>query len=264
MKKLVVILLVCFIYSCGKDGETGPMGEQGIPGINGSAILSGRANPENSIGKVGDFYLNLTTSDLFGPKNETGWGSPFSIKGDNGEDGANGQDGSTILSGNVPPQSSVGKIGDFYIDLSNYTIYGPKSHSGWGNPVSLKSDSENGIVLYQIAPFFNQDFEVIQDSDNPYVWKFSASTKTFIIPDKNSKIIDFYYTKFHRLDPMPSFSFLNWKLMSPEESLGSFQIANEATLNDVVIKVEQNDMSLNLDDFEFKLSIAGWANFFNY
>lgn len=34
-----------------------------------------------SVGNVGDFYLNLTTDVLFGPKTASGWGTGISLKG---------------------------------------------------------------------------------------------------------------------------------------------------------------------------------------
>lgn len=56
----------------GKKGESGPKGEDndipGIPGIPGLSFLSGEDDPHDDIGNIGDYYLNLTTNILFGPK----------------------------------------------------------------------------------------------------------------------------------------------------------------------------------------------------
>ena len=45
----------------------------------------------------------------------------------------------TILNGTTAPASTVGNVGDFYINTTNETIYGPKNTSGspWGSPTSL-------------------------------------------------------------------------------------------------------------------------------
>lgn len=51
----------------------GTQGIQGNPGTNGSTVLSGASNPGAGAGNVGDFYINTTTSTLFGPKLSGGW-----------------------------------------------------------------------------------------------------------------------------------------------------------------------------------------------
>lgn len=58
----------------------------------------------------------------------------------------------TILNGKTPPIASVGKNGDFYIDVKNLMIYGPKKNGIWPLGVSLKgvdgkngSDGKNGV-----------------------------------------------------------------------------------------------------------------------
>ena len=48
------------------------------------------------------------------------------------------QKGSIIHSGLTPPDNSIGSIGDYYLDLSSYNLYGSKTAEGWGNPINLK------------------------------------------------------------------------------------------------------------------------------
>ena len=57
----------------------------------------------------------------------------------------------TLLTGSVPPTSSVGKNGDVYIDVKNAVLYGPKKKGIWPLGVSLKgaegkagTDGKNG------------------------------------------------------------------------------------------------------------------------
>lgn len=45
----------------------------GTPGADGRTILSGASNPTGSVGKDGDFYINKTTTTLFGPKSGGTW-----------------------------------------------------------------------------------------------------------------------------------------------------------------------------------------------
>lgn len=64
-------------------------GEAGINGTNGNTILSGVVDPTNE-GVDGDWYINISTLQIFGPKNAGVWGSGTNIKGDDGADGADG------------------------------------------------------------------------------------------------------------------------------------------------------------------------------
>jgi len=47
----------------------------------------------------------------------------------------------TILNGKGAPSSGVGIDGDFYIDISTFNIYGPKSKNKWPSPINLKGPS---------------------------------------------------------------------------------------------------------------------------
>jgi hypothetical protein len=160
MKKLnyllVLILIALFVTSCGKDGAMGPQGATGSTGAtgavgavgpagpagasgkDGSIIYSGTTVPASSTGVVGDFYINLTTGLLYGPKTSTGWGTGFSLKGATGTTGATGAAGSKIYSGSGTPPTTTGAIGDYYLDITNYMLYGPKTATSWGSPLSLQ------------------------------------------------------------------------------------------------------------------------------
>lgn len=52
--------------------------------------------------------------------------------------GGNGTNGNTILSGNSSPSAAVGINGDFYLNLGNNSLYGPKTAGSW---------PANGILL---------------------------------------------------------------------------------------------------------------------
>lgn len=54
-----------------------------------------------------------------------------------GSNGTNGTNGNTLLSGAGAPGSGVGVNGDFYINTTNSTIYGPKTAGAWGSGTSL-------------------------------------------------------------------------------------------------------------------------------
>lgn len=164
MKKINYLLILSavamlFTASCGKDGAVGPQGATGITGTTGiagptgavgpagpagtngkagSVIYSGTVVPATTLGSNGDFYLNTTTSLLYGPKTAAGWGTGFSLKGATGATGATGAAGSKTLNGTGVPSASVGNLGDYYLDKTSYLLYGPKTATGWGPAVSLQ------------------------------------------------------------------------------------------------------------------------------
>ena len=49
--------------------------------------------------------------------------------------GPAGQDGKSILTGNGAPASSLGNVGDVYLDLTSLNLY-KKTSAGWGTPVA--------------------------------------------------------------------------------------------------------------------------------
>lgn len=131
----------------GPKGNTGPAGKDGANGTdgtngtNGHSVLSGAGTPDAGAGSAGDFYIDTTALQIYGPRSDSGWGSPTNLVGANGKDGANGQNGtngSSVLNGHgAPDPATVGSTGDFYIDTTALQIYGPKSEAGWGSPTSL-------------------------------------------------------------------------------------------------------------------------------
>jgi len=113
------------------------IGPRGYTGAAGNSVLSGSGAPASTLGKTGDFYIDITTDNFYGPKTTAGgWGSATPLVGQRGLTGAAG---ATILSGTGAPASTLGKTGDFYLDLATYNLYGPKTTSGgWGTGNSLK------------------------------------------------------------------------------------------------------------------------------
>ncbi|RYF21504.1 MAG: hypothetical protein EOO42_10475, partial [Flavobacteriales bacterium] len=157
MKNIKTLLFTAMImtaatttfFGCKDEiGERGPQGETGVEGPAGSTILSGSGQPASTLGVVGDFYLDLATSNFYGPKKAAGWGVPFSMKGANGENGAtgaNGAAGSKIFSGIIVPGAEIGVEGDYYLDKTTYSMYGPKTAAGWGVALSLRGTAN---VIY--------------------------------------------------------------------------------------------------------------------
>ena len=57
------------------------LGTSGPQGGRGTGILNGTSAPNNDIGIAGDFFLNTTNMNLYGPKTDSGWGSPVDLVG---------------------------------------------------------------------------------------------------------------------------------------------------------------------------------------
>lgn len=246
--------MLFFLIGCGKDGAIGPQGEageKGIKGDNGNTIYSGKAAPTSAIGANGDFYLNLSNGDLYGPKSNQGWGQPFNLKGAQGEPGA------TILSGTTVPQNNIGKNGDFYINLKEMTIYGPKaSVLGWGNPVSLKSDIENNVATYLLKPDWNKN---LVETDE-YI--FTTSSEEYTIP---GNVNSTYYVAYAAASPGyegldPNVSLNQWKELTGAYTDKSFVFTtvgwgmNNPMVN---VKVESKLISSNTSSTKYKFLVSG-------
>ena len=93
----------------GPQGQQGPAGPVGPAGEDGSVMYAGPDAPTSDIGQEGDYYLNITTGEYYGPKDSNGWGNPIIVL--MGEDGEDGADGSQIYSGNGAPDASLGEEG---------------------------------------------------------------------------------------------------------------------------------------------------------
>ncbi|HEV2478224.1 MAG TPA: hypothetical protein VGS79_01115 [Puia sp.] len=64
----------------GPQGATGATGPTGAAGSPGTKIYSGSGAPTVGLGIVGDFYLDTTSHDLWGPKLASGWGTGVSLE----------------------------------------------------------------------------------------------------------------------------------------------------------------------------------------
>lgn len=143
----------------GPAGADGPAGPAGAPGISGSfgppclgwcppggsaagadgtggtdgySVLSGSSDPIAEQGNDGDFFVNTTTWEIFGPKAEGNWPMPgtslIGPKGDEGPAGPQGDAGPKGDEGPAGPQGDPGPKGD------NGAV-GPKGDPGPAGPI---------------------------------------------------------------------------------------------------------------------------------
>jgi hypothetical protein len=123
-------------FKNGKDGRDGRDGRDGINGRDGTDGKDGI----NGVDGVNGF------------------------DGINGIDGKDGLRGTQIYSGEGCPTFDIGEVGDYYVDLLEKNVYGPKNEYGWNPPLfnpkkvvtkslQLQSESTNhNIVLDTSVP----------------------------------------------------------------------------------------------------------------
>jgi hypothetical protein len=98
----------------GPTGPAGPTGSTGPVGPNGETLLNGINNPAASLGDAGDFYINTSTNQIFGPKtvSPNNWGIGINIVGPIGGTGPTGPTGPTGSIGPVGPTGPTGPLGN--------------------------------------------------------------------------------------------------------------------------------------------------------
>ena len=135
----------------GPAGETGPKGDKGDPGENGedgkdgATWLTGTSKPADTLGNLGDMYLNTTNGDVY-QKEADRWKLKMNIQGEDGEDGKDGHNGSNGSTG-------------------------PKGDTAWSNtilPVEggyISANVGSATVGEEVTFTFNP-----ADADSSFVW----------------------------------------------------------------------------------------------
>ena len=94
-----------------KGNIRGAAGETGNAGTNGNTVLVGNSDPLPTLGTDGDSYINLVTFDFY-VKEDGNWVNKGNIKGNDGDNGATGVNGNTLLTGNGAPANTDGQMLD--------------------------------------------------------------------------------------------------------------------------------------------------------
>jgi hypothetical protein len=160
---------------------------------NGSAIAYGLGEPNATSGQTSDTYID-TSNGTFYKKATTGWQQAFSMlsgpaggPGPKGDTGLPGTNGKSLLSGPVDPSNqATGVDGDFYINTSTYTIFGPKQNSDWGAgtiivPVDFDSKADKSYVDDNFVGIANVDQGLIITNDKKL--KLDLQTKQLVTPE---------------------------------------------------------------------------------
>ena len=113
MKKIILMAVAVLgalaINSCRKETET--IIER-VEVQKGNQIFSGIGAPTETLGNVGDYYLDLSNSNLYGAKTAQGWGNPISLKGIQGDKGEKGDTGAAGQKGEKGDTGATGQKGD--------------------------------------------------------------------------------------------------------------------------------------------------------
>ncbi|SNW62082.1 Collagen-like protein [Orpheovirus IHUMI-LCC2] len=128
----------------------GPQGPPGVPGQDGSQILTGNGLPSNLDGKDGDFYLDNLTGNYYQKENGI-WIPKGSLLGPQGLPGVPGENGSQIITGNGNPSNSQGQNGDFYLDNITGNYY-QKVNGIWIPKGNLKGPPGSQIITGNGVP----------------------------------------------------------------------------------------------------------------
>ncbi|MDB5030542.1 hypothetical protein [Mucilaginibacter sp.] len=165
--------------------------------LTDGTVLYGIGVPGSGTGSNNDTYINTGTG-VFYKKSAGSWSQVFSMQtgpqgpqGTAGTNGNNGTNGFSILHGNSNPSNiSTGVNGDFYINTTNFTFFGPKIAGDWGAGTSLVGIGlETGGTTGQVlAKSSNNDFDTAWV--NPLVINdASASTTKVYSSNKTADLI---------------------------------------------------------------------------
>lgn len=113
----------------------------GTDGVDGLSVLSGSGAPANSLGRDGEWYIDQTTYEIYGPKLTGVWPLPAtSLVGPEGPQGVQGTAGAPGVQGPEGPQGVQGLKGDPG-DVGAQGPLGPAGAEGPTGPAGAKGDT---------------------------------------------------------------------------------------------------------------------------
>ncbi len=124
----------------------GPQGPIGPQGPAGSKWYTDSGNPSNGLGLVGDFYLDISTGDVYRKTGAVTWTFEGNIKGPQGFQGPQGIQG---IQGNQGPQGVQGIQGP--IGSQIYAIDEEPPSSGFGVNEDFAISNDSGNLYKKIA-----------------------------------------------------------------------------------------------------------------
>jgi hypothetical protein len=119
-RKSRILLLAALLTSAVSLESAAAAGRSITAPVN--TILNGKGAPKSSLGIDGDFYIDVRSLLIYGPKRKGKWPTPQNLQGPtgaSGSDGKNGADGKSASTSNINsvtgqqgPQGAVGPQGE--------------------------------------------------------------------------------------------------------------------------------------------------------
>jgi hypothetical protein len=188
----------------GTTGAAGATGTAGATGAAGNTILSGDVAPSDTLGRIGDFYLELDNSELYGPKSAAGWGAGVSLAGQTGAQGNSGAQGPAGVGAQVDTftvftaEWSVGGQAFAQFDNNEAYAYSAKQVVRYNNIIS-QGILDSGMVLVSFTP--DSAFNPNQWLSLPYtILGYDAANSKVVnynwsyLTDINKVTLQFYLT----------------------------------------------------------------------
>lgn len=149
MKRSIIITVFCacvafLFWQCNKESVVEKVEYQ-----RGNIVHYGSGAPSSTIGEIGDYYFDLSVSDLYGAKTESGWGDPVSLKGDRGERGEQGEQGEKGEKGEAGDKGEKGDKGA-QGDKGLTGDKGEQGDKGLKGDDGKKNNGDNGAPVTQI------------------------------------------------------------------------------------------------------------------
>ena len=154
-------LYVFYFPVSGVGGTSGSGG--GVNGVDGKSVLSGSSAPASNLGKTGDFYINTSNYNIYGPKTSGGWGSGTSLVGPAGAAGVAGSDGAV---GPAGPQGPMGPAG-------------PAGASGAQGPQGIAG--ADGAAIISGFYDYDENLNIIVPSNVGKVGDFFLEKSTYVL-----------------------------------------------------------------------------------
>lgn len=140
-----------------ESGTGSGTGAPGMDGMDGKTIRYGTTTPTAAVGNDGDFFINTTTSFLYGPKTNNAWPAGVSLIGPKGAKGDTGADGGIGPQGPQGPNGPNGQQG--IQGPAGIGIKGDQGDAGAGVPpggtpgqILLKSGMEDYETIWYYLP----------------------------------------------------------------------------------------------------------------
>lgn len=163
----------------------------------------GEGLPTNDLGLTGDYYLNISTADIFkkissswqrignikgtqGLQGLTGEQGPRGVKGDRGDtgpagpqgpQGTMGKSGSIWYDGVGEPETSLGLVNDYYLNIGTGDIYKKKGAAYWERVSSFLPDLAHYDSL--VNALLDKGYEDIYQLNNTFQVNMSNMASTF-------------------------------------------------------------------------------------